>query len=45
MTIGVPDLRSGQQRLDVRFLQFDNMVLELLQPVPSRTPPQLDRCK
>jgi catechol 2,3-dioxygenase-like lactoylglutathione lyase family enzyme len=29
-TIGVPDLRGGQQRLDVRFLQFDNMVLELL---------------
>ena len=30
-TIGVPDLRSGSQRLDVRFIQFDNMVLELLQ--------------
>ena len=30
VTIGVPDLRGGQQRLDVRFLQFDNMVLELL---------------
>jgi hypothetical protein len=30
-TIGVPDLRSGAQRLDVRFVQFDNMVLELLQ--------------
>lgn len=30
-TIGVPDLRSGAQRLDVRFIQFDNMVLELLQ--------------
>ncbi|GCE29432.1 hypothetical protein KDA_49160 [Dictyobacter alpinus] len=29
-TIGVPDLRGGQQRLDVRFIQFDNMVLELL---------------
>jgi len=29
-TIGVPDLRGGQQRLDVRFVQFDNMVLELL---------------
>jgi catechol 2,3-dioxygenase-like lactoylglutathione lyase family enzyme len=29
-TIGVPDLRGGKQRLDVRFLQFDNMVLELL---------------
>jgi catechol 2,3-dioxygenase-like lactoylglutathione lyase family enzyme len=30
VTIGVPDLRGGQQRLDVRFVQFDNMVLELL---------------
>jgi catechol 2,3-dioxygenase-like lactoylglutathione lyase family enzyme len=30
-TMGVPDLRSGAQRLDVRFVQFDNVVLELLQ--------------
>jgi catechol 2,3-dioxygenase-like lactoylglutathione lyase family enzyme len=30
-TIGVPDLRGGTQRLDVRFVQFDNMVIELLQ--------------
>ena len=30
-TIGVPDLRGGTQRLDVCFVQFDNMVLELLQ--------------
>jgi catechol 2,3-dioxygenase-like lactoylglutathione lyase family enzyme len=30
-TLGVPDLRDGAQRLDVRFVQFDNMVLELLQ--------------
>jgi catechol 2,3-dioxygenase-like lactoylglutathione lyase family enzyme len=30
-TIGVPDLKGGEQRLDVRFVQFDNMVLELLQ--------------
>ncbi len=29
-TIGVPDLRSGAQRLDVRFIQFDNVVIELL---------------
>ncbi|CAN7196619.1 VOC family protein [Bosea sp. LjRoot9] len=29
--IGVPDLRSGAQRLDVRFIQFDNVVIELLQ--------------
>jgi catechol 2,3-dioxygenase-like lactoylglutathione lyase family enzyme len=29
-TIGIPDLRGGTQRLDVRFIQFDNMVLELL---------------
>jgi catechol 2,3-dioxygenase-like lactoylglutathione lyase family enzyme len=30
-TIGVPDLKGGTQRLDVRFVQFDNFVLELLQ--------------
>jgi len=30
-TVGIPDLRSGQQRLDVRFIQFDNVVIELLQ--------------
>ncbi|WP_262265806.1 VOC family protein [Microvirga yunnanensis] len=30
-TIGVPDLRSGDQRLDVRFVRFDNVVVELLQ--------------
>jgi len=37
-TIGVPDLRSGAQRLDVRFIQFDNMVLELLQYRESDQP-------
>jgi len=30
-TIGVPDLKGGAQRLDVRFIQFDNVVIELLQ--------------
>src|SRR5262245_24371497 len=30
-TLGVPDLRNGKQRLDVRFIQFDNVVIELLQ--------------
>ncbi len=30
-TMGVPDLMEGTQRLDVRFVQFDNVVLELLQ--------------
>lgn len=30
-TAGVPDLRGGAQRLDVRFVQFDNVVIELLQ--------------
>lgn len=30
-TIGVPDLKGGAQRLDVRFVQFDNVVIELLQ--------------
>ena len=31
LTLGVPDLRSGAQRLDVRFIQCDNVVIELLQ--------------
>lgn len=30
-TRGVPDLKGGAQRLDVRFVQFDNVVIELLQ--------------
>jgi len=30
-TMGIPDLKSGAQRLDVRFIQFDNVVIELLQ--------------
>ena len=30
-TIGVPDLKDGAQRLDVRFVQFDNFGIELLQ--------------
>src|SRR5262249_53494169 len=30
-TLGVPDLKGGEQRLDVRFIQFDNVVIELLQ--------------
>lgn len=30
-TVGVPDLRGGAERLDVRFVQFDNVVIELLQ--------------
>lgn len=30
-TIGIPDLKGGGQRLDVRFIQFDNVVIELLQ--------------
>jgi quinol monooxygenase YgiN/catechol 2,3-dioxygenase-like lactoylglutathione lyase family enzyme len=28
--LGIPDLRGGTQRLDVRFIQFDNVVIELL---------------
>jgi len=31
LTMGVPDLKGGSQRLDVRFIQFDNVVIELLQ--------------
>jgi catechol 2,3-dioxygenase-like lactoylglutathione lyase family enzyme len=30
-TMGIPNLKSGAQRLDVRFIQFDNVVIELLQ--------------
>lgn len=30
-TMGIPDLRGGAQRLDARFIQFDNVVIELLQ--------------
>jgi catechol 2,3-dioxygenase-like lactoylglutathione lyase family enzyme len=37
-TIGVPDLKGGEQRLDVRFVQFDNMVLELLQYRDAQQP-------
>src|SRR5262245_40953018 len=37
-TVGVPDLRGGSQRLDVRFVQFDNVVLELLQYRDARQP-------
>ena len=37
-TIGVPDLTSGEQRLDVRFVQFDNVVIELLQYRDARQP-------
>ena len=38
-TIGVPDLRAGTQRLDVRFVQFDNVVIELLQYRDASQPP------
>jgi catechol 2,3-dioxygenase-like lactoylglutathione lyase family enzyme len=37
-TIGVPNLRSGEQRLDVRFVQFENVVLELLQYRDAQQP-------
>lgn len=37
-TRGIPDLRSGAQRLDVRFIQFDNVVIELLQYRDSSQP-------
>jgi len=36
--LGVPDLRGGAQRLDVRFIQFDNVVIELLQYRDSGQP-------
>src|SRR5262245_58524856 len=37
-TMGVPDLKGGEQRLDVRFVQFDNVVIELLQYRDSTQP-------
>jgi catechol 2,3-dioxygenase-like lactoylglutathione lyase family enzyme len=37
-TIGVPDLKGGEQRLDVRFIQFDNVVIELLQYRDAQQP-------
>ncbi len=37
-TLGVPDLRGGAQRLDVRFIQFDNVVIELLQYRDAQQP-------
>ncbi|NML62808.1 lactoylglutathione lyase [Massilia sp. RP-1-19] len=36
--VGIPDLRGGAQRLDVRFIQFDNVVIELLQYRDSSQP-------
>jgi len=38
LTMGIPDLRGGAQRLDVRFIQFDNVVIELLQYRDSDQP-------
>lgn len=37
-TLGIPDLRGGTQRLDVRFIQFDNVVIELLQYCDAAQP-------
>ncbi|GAA1417327.1 VOC family protein [Catellatospora coxensis] len=36
--LGIPDLLNGAQRLDVRFVQFDNVVIELLQYRDSDQP-------
>jgi catechol 2,3-dioxygenase-like lactoylglutathione lyase family enzyme len=38
-TMGIPDLRGGAQRLDVRFIQFDNVVIELLHYRDAGQPP------
>jgi catechol 2,3-dioxygenase-like lactoylglutathione lyase family enzyme len=38
-TLGIPDLKGGAQRLDVRFIQFDNVVIELLQYRDADQPP------
>ena len=38
LTMGIPDLKNGAQRLDVRFVQFDNVVIELLQYRDSDQP-------
>ncbi|MET0410579.1 MAG: VOC family protein [Polyangiaceae bacterium] len=37
-TLGIPDLKGGAQRLDVRFIQFDNVVIELLQYRDAKQP-------
>jgi catechol 2,3-dioxygenase-like lactoylglutathione lyase family enzyme len=37
-TIAVADLKGGTQRLDVRFVQFDNVVIELLQYRDAQQP-------
>jgi len=37
-TMGIPDLSGGAQRLDVRFIQFDNVVIELLQYRDAKQP-------
>jgi len=42
-TIGVPDLAGGRQRLDVRFVRFDNVVIELLQYRDSNQPQGTDQ--
>ena len=39
-TLGVPDLRTGRQKLDVYFVQFENVVLELLQYRESSAAPR-----
>jgi catechol 2,3-dioxygenase-like lactoylglutathione lyase family enzyme len=42
-TLGIPDLRHGLQRLDVRFVQFDNLVIELLHYRDQEQPEGSDR--
>src|SRR6187399_170527 len=37
-TLSIPDLHGGAQRLDVRFIQFDNVVIELLQYRDAQQP-------
>ena len=43
-TMAFPDLRGGMQRLDVRFIQFDNVVIELLQYRDAEQPMGRSQC-
>lgn len=38
-TIGIPNLRDGEDKLDLYFIQFDNVVLEILQYRDAETSP------
>jgi catechol 2,3-dioxygenase-like lactoylglutathione lyase family enzyme len=39
-SLGIPNLRDGKDKLDVYFIQFENVVLELLQYREANSPPE-----